>query len=151
MFLRKPEVVPLGITQMAWPLAQEALDEEVQRQADRRGFDLKTPLGQFQAFAMFANPVTAARYFRLTVIVRLAETDWYSLQNDFAELNVSKVTHGFDEGVHMIAFAIEGSLLDWCRLGRNRDEDVKLIVDRVRDVFAPTKLWSQMNQCNNAF
>jgi len=151
MFQRKPEIAPLGITQFAWPLAQDALDEQVQRQADRRGFDLKTPLGQFQAFAMLTGPQVAARYFRLTVIVRVAEVDWFHLQNEFSEFSVSMVTHGHDEGVHMLALVIDGSLLSWYRLNNTSDNDVKLILDRVREVYAPTKLWSHLRQCSNVF
>lgn len=151
MFHRKPKVAPIGISQMAWPLAQDTLDEEVQRMADKRGYDLKTPLGQFKAFQTLAGPQAAARYFRFAVIVRIAELDWFDLQKEFSEFNVTRITHGFDEGAPMLALLIDGSLLDWYRLRNNNDEDVAWILDRVREAITPTKLWSNLTRCSNVY
>ena len=120
MFTREPKIAPLGITQINWPLADNVMGEELQRKADQRHLDLKTPLGQFKFMELYVPTLVAAGCFRLSISMQIHLDDRTEILPYLGDFNTTWLKGWKEDGALVEAWIVDGSLLDWLRASKNR-------------------------------
>lgn len=151
-------VTPLSITNLQWQLADAsyALGEDVHRSftrtADRAGFRLDTPQGQFKLLESFVGATASAALFQIVVIATMPLDEWELLQSSIpSEITVAPVHSWMEKHVQLEAVVLSGTLRDWYRLDMNLRGSRSKLYDLVRGVkiaVEPSKIWTL---CNNIY
>lgn len=148
MFLRQPVITPIEFTQLVWSLADIP---GLIRDADKKGHDLKTPLGQFKILEGLVGTTASMACFHISVILKVHSSDWRMVQCHFQGVHTITLDEQVENGADMLFILISGTVRDWYHLDFCKDPDIRIIMGLFKETIAPAKIWGHILKCNSVY
>lgn len=119
------------------------LFDDLQREADKSRFDLKTPLGQFSYLETLVGTNNAADLFNVGILITGRSIEILTL--DFGIQFNKVIMKQWQDGLDlMVSIWYNGTIRDWYRLLRKNNETI-------RSALAPLKIIGHIERCNKCY